>query len=214
MFSPAAAALGYTLGSMVSTFDGLILVVIACVVPMFSLNPMFNPGTSIPWFLLWTTWVSPFNWGAKVLMIWAWKDIELETEDTSYITKLCLLKKDDWDDASYQVGFRSPGLKKCRVHAGADLWTHNSFGAWESLAQVHLFLGEAAFFLGEGDIVNHTHIWIAKQQFQLQQHTERGGRASTSCLVRGIKINPVILLSSRINLQRLASIFNPPPRTG
>ena len=50
----AAAGMGYLLGALATDFNSLVLIVIVTLVPMFSLMPIFNPGTSLP---IWLSWV-------------------------------------------------------------------------------------------------------------------------------------------------------------
>eukprot|EP00392_Amoebophrya_sp_AT5.2_P015315 g15517.t1 len=47
------------------------------------MSPVLAPGMQVPIYLRWITFVSPFQWGAKPLVYWAWKDYVMRDEEPS-----------------------------------------------------------------------------------------------------------------------------------
>lgn len=77
-FAPQAAqSLGYLIGSLTQDMNIMIMLILCVQVPMFSLLPMFNPGSTLPWFVAWMRFFSIFNWAGRALAVWAWQDFNL-----------------------------------------------------------------------------------------------------------------------------------------
>jgi len=75
----SAQGLGYFVGSLTSSFDYVITLVVCIMVPMWSLSPQYlgDSAVSIPIFLQWVPHISIFRWLSQALCVWCWQDVQL-----------------------------------------------------------------------------------------------------------------------------------------